>query len=244
MKSAIEIRNFSFDYPNKNGVLSVLRKLSFEVKAGEFVSVIGPSGCGKTTLLLCISGLLSGGSGDILVNGKIATVFQNSSLFPWRTAEGNIGYGLEIEGKGKVHRKNIVGKNIRLVGLEGFEKYHPRQLSGGMRQRVNLARALAVDPDIILMDEPFASLDAQSREQMQGELLKIWSKRKKTVIFVTHQIEEAVFLSDKVIVFSKRPAKVLRSVEISLKRPRTAGVRESIKFVEYERQLRKMMNTK
>ncbi len=238
MKSAVEVKNFSFDYPNKNGVLPVLENLSFEITPGEFVCLIGPSGCGKTTFLLNIAGLLPGGFGEITTDGSVATVFQNSALFPWRTAEGNVAYGLEIAGKSK---KATVAKNIKLVGLEGFEKYFPRQLSGGMKQRVNLARALAVDPDIILMDEPFASLDAQTREQMQDELLKIWAKDKKTVIFVTHQIEEAVFLSDRVIVFSGRPAKVLKSLEINLRRPRAAGIRESGKFVEYEKELRKLM---
>lgn len=242
MKSAVEVRNFSYSYQNGQKCLPVLKDLTFNIKPGEFVCIIGPSGCGKTTLLLSIAGLLlDGGDGKITVLGKVATVFQNSSLFPWRTAEGNVAYGLEIGGVGGNTRKKAVKRNIKAVGLEGFEKYYPKQLSGGMKQRVNLARAMAVDPDIILMDEPFASLDAQTREMMQKELLLIWSKKKKTVIFVTHQIDEAVFLADRVIVFSKRPAEIIKTMELNIKRPRTDSVRGSAKFVEYEKKLRKLM---
>lgn len=231
----ITVRDFSFSYALPSGKsLEVLNNISFSVNRGEFVSVIGPTGCGKTTLLSNIKGLLAEGK-------KVSMVFQNSSLFPWRTTGENIAYGLDIVGEQKEKKDSIVKKAIKLVGLTGFEDFYPSKLSGGMKQRVNLARALAVNPEIILMDEPFASLDAQTREVMQEEVLKIWAKQKKTVVFVTHQIAEAVYLSDRVIVLSKRPAQIKGSVEIYLNRPRTNGIRTSTKFVEYVRKLDKLL---
>ncbi|MDP2632249.1 MAG: ABC transporter ATP-binding protein [Candidatus Curtissbacteria bacterium] len=240
----IIINNLSFSYalPSQKQ-LEVLKNITLSVDPGEFVSIIGPSGCGKTTLLMNIKRLLKGNEGQISVDSnKISMVFQNSSLFPWRTVEENVAYGLEIKGGlTKTQKENTVKKHVKLVGLSGFEKFYPAKLSGGMKQRVNLARALAVDPDIILMDEPFASLDAQTRELMQEELLKIWTKQKKTVIFVTHQVSEAAYLSDRVIVLTKRPAAINASIDINLKRPRTNGLRTSKKFVDYEKQLNRLI---
>ena len=195
------------------GELEALRNIDVAVEQGEFISVVGPSGCGKTTFLRMVAGLEPATSGTILIDGQPLRgpgnnrgfVFQNDSLLPWRTVLANALIGPEVAGKVGDRERQRTLDLLKLVGLDGFENYYPRQLSGGMRQRVNLARALAIDPDVLLMDEPFASLDAQTREIMQTELLRIWEQGRKTVLFVTHQIDEAVFLSDRVLVFARRP---------------------------------------
>jgi NitT/TauT family transport system ATP-binding protein len=218
--------------------LTVLDQVGFDVQPGEFVALLGPSGCGKTTVLRCLSGLqpLSEGSITIAdrplvgVDRRVAMVFQSDSLFPWRTVLGNVAFGLEVRRLEKTRARGIVRDLVSLVGLVGFERAFPHQLSGGMRQRVNLARALAVDPDVLLMDEPFSSLDMQTREHMQMELLRIWSHRKKTVLFVTHQIEEAVFLSDRVLLMSRRPGRIRKDVAVHLGRPRDSRVRHTPEF--------------
>ncbi len=238
------IKDFSFSYQKgRKEQVDVLDSINLSVRNHEFLSIVGPSGCGKTTLLYSISGLVGGGDGEIKFNDtkhknryqNISTVFQENNLFPWRNVLGNVSYGLEIQGKGK--QDGFVKKLIRTVGLEGFEKFYPHQLSGGMKQRVNLARALATDPSLILMDEPFASLDYQTRELMQEELLKIWTKNKKTVIFVTHQINEAIYLSDRVVVFSKRPAKIKKIINVNLPRPRSLEIKTSKAFVALEKSI-------
>ena len=203
--------------------------VDLDVQEGSFVSIVGPSGCGKTTLLYAIDGLLPIDGGEILVNNKPVTgpgrdravVFQSASLLPWRTVHGNITYGLKL--RGKLHRDQLarIEKLIDLVGLKGFENRYPAELSGGMQQRANLARALAVDPDILLLDEPFASVDAQTREKLQVELTQIWTRTRKTMLFVTHDIAEAVFLSDRVVVFTSRPARVREIIDIAVPRPRS-----------------------
>lgn len=218
--------------------LTVLDQVGFDVQPGEFVALLGPSGCGKTTVLRCLSGLqpLSEGSITIAdrplvgVDRRVAMVFQSDSLLPWRTVLGNVAFGLEVRRLEKMRARGIVRDLVSLVGLVGFERAFPHQLSGGMRQRVNLARALAVDPDVLLMDEPFSALDMQTREQMQMELLRIWSHRKKTVLFVTHQIEEAVFLSDRVLLMSRRPGRIRKDVAVHLGRPRDSRVRHTPEF--------------
>jgi len=189
----------------------VLQNIDLSVAAGEFVSFLGASGCGKTTFLRLADGLVSPSAGEILLNGKPVTapgpdrafVFQDDSLLPWRTVQGNVLLGLEAKRVPKDAAIARAQEQIALVGLAEFEAFYPHELSGGMRQRVNLARALAIDPEVLLMDEPFASLDAQTREVMQGELLRIWSAEQKTVLFVTHQIEEAVYLSDRIVVLDQ-----------------------------------------
>jgi NitT/TauT family transport system ATP-binding protein len=223
------------------GELTVLEDINFAVAAGEFVSLVGPSGCGKTTLLRIVAGLESADRGDIQIDGRGVTrpgidrgfVFQADALLPWRTVLGNARIGLEVNGAPGAEARRRTQGLLRLVGLGGFEAYYPRQLSGGMRQRVNLARALAVDPEVLLMDEPFSALDAQTREIMQTELTRIWASGKKTVLFITHQIDEAVYLSDRVVVLSRRPGRINEVVPVTLPRPRALSVKRSPEFSAY-----------
>jgi len=223
------------------GDLEALRNIGMTIERGEFISLVGPSGCGKTTLLRILAGLEPATSGKILLDGRALSgpgddrgfVFQSDNLLPWRTVFSNAIIGPEVAGRvGERERKRTLDL-LKLVGLGGFENYYPRQLSGGMRQRVNLARALAIDPEVLLMDEPFSSLDAQTREIMQTELLRIWDQGRKTVLFVTHQIDEAVFLSDRVLVLARRPGRLQESVEIKLSRPRALEIKRTPEFVAY-----------
>jgi len=223
------------------GVLQVLLGLDLGVERGEFISLVGPSGCGKTTFLRIVAGLEPASAGHVLLDGRVVRgpggdrgfVFQSDNLLPWRTVFANAIIGREIAGQAGPKERAQTMQLLKLVGLEGFEHYHPRQLSGGMRQRVNLARALAIDPQILLMDEPFSSLDAQTREIMQTELMRIWEEGRKTVLFVTHQIDEAVFLSDRVLVFARRPGRVRENVKIALPRPRALAIKRTGEFVQY-----------
>jgi NitT/TauT family transport system ATP-binding protein len=221
------------------GNLEVLRSIDADIANGEFISLIGPSGCGKTTFLRIIAGLDQASSGEARLDNRVVRepgadrgfVFQSDNLLPWRTVFQNAFLGLEIAGRvGEVERRRTLDL-LKLVGLSGFEDYYPRQLSGGMRQRLNLARALAVDPEILLMDEPFSALDAQTREIMQTELMRVWEQGRKTVLFVTHQIDEAVFLSDRVFVFARRPGRIQEVVHIDLPRPRPLEIKRTPEFV-------------
>jgi NitT/TauT family transport system ATP-binding protein len=223
------------------GDLDVLRRIDVSVERGEFICLVGPSGCGKTTFLRIVAGLEPASSGEVLLDGRVVRepggdrgfVFQSDNLLPWRSVFANAIIGREIAGQvGPAERRRTM-ELLKLVGLEGFERYHPRQLSGGMRQRVNLARALAIDPQVLLMDEPFSSLDAQTREIMQTELMRIWDEGRKTVLFVTHQIDEAVFLADRVLVFARRPERVRENVVIELPRPRQLAIKRTPQFVRY-----------
>ena len=221
-----------------------LSDVSLAIQANEFVSIVGRSGCGKTTLLNIIAGLLQPTKGEALVNGQPVTgpgldrgmVFQNSALFPWLTAIENIEFGPRNQGMPKTERRALAQELIDLVRLDGFENKYPRELSGGMQQRVAIARALAMDPEILLMDEPFGALDELTRAEMQSELLRIWEARKKTVIFITHSIPEAVYLSDRVIVLSPHPGQVRKEFAIELSRPR---LRSSPVFMEYYEDIHK-----
>lgn len=221
--------------------LEVLSSISIAIERGEFISLVGPSGCGKTTLLRIVAGLEDASSGDILLDGRALRgpgndrgfVFQTDNLLPWRTILSNTMIGPELAGNAGPRERQRTLDLLKLVGLEGFENYFPRQLSVGMRQRVNLARALAIDPEILLMDEPFSALDAQTREIMQTELLRIWEKGRKTVLFVTHQIDEAVFLSDHVLVLARRPGRIREPVDIELPRPRLLSMKRKTEFVGY-----------
>ena len=237
----ISIENLSLVYsPRRRKDVVALTDFNLEVEKGLFLSLVGPSGCGKSTLLRIISGLMQPSSGQVLLSGRKvvgpghdrAMVFQEFALMPWRTVMRNVEMGLEFRGVPTDERRKIAARHVELVGLNGFEDHFPHELSGGMRQRVGLARALAVDPDILLMDEPFAAVDSQTRDLMQTELLRIWEERRKTVIFVTHSIEEAVFLSDKVAMLSARPAKVVDIVDIDLPRPREYEIRMDPRFAK------------
>jgi NitT/TauT family transport system ATP-binding protein len=221
-----------------------------DIVAGEFVAIVGPSGCGKTTFLKAVDGLLPISSGEIRLDGNTvskpgpdrAMVFQSPSLLPWRTVEGNVAYGLELQRRRRSPgSQERIAELIDIVGLSEFRKAYPSQLSGGMQQRVNLARALAVDPELLLLDEPFAALDAQTREQMQSELLRIWSESRKTALFITHQIDEAIYLADRVVVFTARPGRILADVPIELGRPRPLSVKLTEEFLKYEQNIWRLL---
>lgn len=216
-----------------------VKNFNLNVKSGEFISIVGPSGCGKSTFLDIASGLVTKNTGEIYIDGKLVKgpaldrgmVMQAYALFPWRTIQKNVEFGLEIKQVKRKEREAISKKYIELVGLKGFESRYPHELSGGMKQRIAIARALAYDPEVLLMDEPFAAVDAQTRETMHVELLRIWEKTNKTIIFVTHSIEEAVFLSDRVAVMTKNPGTIKEIIDINLPRPRENGdIRSSADF--------------
>ncbi len=240
MKLSVRGLHKSFVKPTTGERLDVVRDLDLDVRAGEFYCIVGPSGCGKTTFLRMVDGLVPATGGEIRVDGRPVTapgpdrgfVFQNGALWPWRTVLRNVTFGLEVQRR---HSRREIETRARhlidLVGLAGFEAHYPHELSGGMRQRVNLARALAVDPEILLMDEPFAALDAQTRELMQAELLRIWQETGKTVVFITHQIEEAVYLGDRIGVFSARPGRVKATLDVTFARPRPLALKRTSEFL-------------
>ncbi|GAI91506.1 unnamed protein product, partial [marine sediment metagenome] len=228
-----------------------LEDISFQVEKGEFLAVVGPSGCGKTTLLKIIAGLLQPTEGEVLLENrkidgpekKIVLVFQeyNRSLLPWRTVRKNVEFALEILDYSSSKRKVKAEQYLELVGLKGFEKYYPWELSGGMQQRVAIARALAYGPKIFLMDEPFGSLDARMREELEDELLQLWEELSITVIFVTHDLDEAIYLCDRLLVLSERPATVLEDMAIHLKRPRyQLATKSGNAFIEYRNKAYKL----
>jgi NitT/TauT family transport system ATP-binding protein len=247
MTNKISARDVAIVYRGKLDREPVLacHGVDLDVPEGSFVSIVGPSGCGKTTFLYAVDGLLPINGGEIRVNGKLikgpgtdrAMVFQSASLLPWRTVWSNIIYGVKLKGEYRHDSTAKIDSLIDLVGLRGFEQRYPSELSGGMQQRTNLARALAVDPDILLLDEPFASVDAQTREKLQVELTEIWARTRKTMLFVTHDIAEAVFLSDQVIVFSARPARVSAIVDIDMPRPRSLETKHSAQLQAYVKQV-------
>ena len=240
MAAKLEARDVTLDYvqPRTGSRLRALDRVNLAIEDGEFVSIVGPSGCGKTTFLSVVDGLMPATDGRILVDGVAvarpgpdrAVVFQDASLLPWRTVLRNALYGLECIGVPRREARERAEHFVAMVGLEGFEHNYPYELSGGMQQRVNLARALVMDPKILLMDEPFAALDAQTREAMQEELLRIWKQAGKTVLFITHQIDEAIFLSDRVIVFSARPGRVKASIAVEIERPRALRLKREARF--------------
>jgi NitT/TauT family transport system ATP-binding protein len=226
---------------NKTGAeVIALENINLDIKDGEFICIVGPSGCGKTTFLNTVVGLLKPSRGEILLDQKKiegpgndrAMVFQNPSLLPWRTVLDNVLYGVELQKQLSTDKKQEAKEFIEMVGLKGYENHYPHELSGGMQQRVNLARALTVNPSLLLLDEPFSALDAQTREFMQGELLRIWSETKKTSLFITHQIDEAVFLADRVFVFGARPGRVVEVIDVNIPRPRNLHVKRSPEFVD------------
>jgi ABC-type nitrate/sulfonate/bicarbonate transport system ATPase subunit len=233
--------------------LLVLNDVSISVPPQKFVSILGPSGCGKTTLLRIIDGLITPAAGEVRIEGQPvrgpgrdrAMVFQDADLLPWRTTLHNVSFGQEVQGVGKQQRLDNARAAINRVGLAGFENHYPFQLSGGMRQRVGLARALSTGPRLLLMDEPFGALDAQTREEMQGELLRLWEQDRVTVVFITHGVDEAILLSDHVVVLSYRPGSVREVIEIDLPRPRAGeeDLRADPLFAEYRRRINHLLRT-
>ncbi len=226
-----------------HSLFTAVEGVDLAVRPGEFVAIVGPSGCGKTTFLYAVDGLIPIADGSLTLDGRDITkpgpdramVFQQPGLLPWRNVLGNVMFGVEAQGNlNKAEAVSRARQQIQLVGLQGFEEAYPLELSGGMQQRVNLARALLTDPKMLLLDEPFAALDAQTREMMQLELLKIWSQTKKTALFITHDIKEAIYLADRVIVFTRRPGRVKKVLEIRLSRPRDLRVKRDPQFLTYE----------
>ena len=245
----------SIGYRTREGrnirTVTVVDGVDLEVADGEFLCIVGPSGCGKTTFMTAITGMLPLSAGRFELDGKPITgpgtdramVFQGAQLLPWRTVRGNVAYGLEVLRRDRAAKQERVRELLDLVGLADFADHYPHQLSGGMQQRANLARALAVDSDVLLLDEPFAALDAQTRELMQAELTRIWAAQRKTSILVTHSISEAVFLADRVVVFGPRPARVREIVPIDLPRPRRLDVKHTAAFRELERTVWDLIET-
>jgi NitT/TauT family transport system ATP-binding protein len=247
--SAVSIKSVSKRF--KGGTVA-LQDIDLDIEQGEFISLIGPSGCGKSTLLRVIGDLIEPSQGGVTVNGKPARqarrdhdygiVFQDSVLFDWRTVAKNIALPLELAGWDGDKRKARIDEMLRLVELDGFADHHPWQLSGGMQQRVSIARALSFDPALLLMDEPFGALDEMTRERLNAELLRIWEASGSTVVFVTHSIAEAVFLSTRVVVMSPRPGRISKVIPIDLPQPRTAATREDPRFFELATEVREALH--
>jgi len=247
--SILEIKDVTVRFETKSGQVTALEDISLAVADREFSVIVGPSGCGKSTLLRLVAGLQPATAGVALLEGRPirgpsverGMVFQSYTLFPWLTVEKNVQFGPALKGTPPAERDAIAKKFLDQVGLSGFEKAYPEQLSGGMRQRVALARALANDPKILLMDEPFGALDSQTRSLMQELLVGIWEQAHKTVLFITHDIEEAIFLADHVYVMSARPGRIKKQIKITIPRPRTLEVLTSPEFVAFKRDILDVM---
>jgi NitT/TauT family transport system ATP-binding protein len=238
----LEIRDVTKTFQSKNGALTTLDSIDLDIQAGEFVCLLGPSGCGKSTLLNIIAGLDAPTRGEVRMNGQIIThtgtdrvmIFQSAALFPWLSVFDNVKFGLNMVGVTKAERQIIARKYLRMVHLADFERAYVHELSGGMQQRVAIARALAIDPDVLLMDEPFGALDAQTRDLLHDELQTIWTETRKTILFVTHNVREAVVLGDRVVVLSARPGHIKKTFSINLPRPRQI---ESYAVVDLAREI-------
>jgi NitT/TauT family transport system ATP-binding protein len=241
----IEVRGLGKRFSRAGKEVVALQGFDLSVVEGEFVAIVGPSGCGKSTFLHMLGGFEPITEGELLFNGKPVTapgpdrgvVFQEFALYPWRTVEGNITWGLEVQGKSRQERRAVAERLLAKVGLTHFRDHYPAELSGGMKQRVAIARTLAFDPRMLLMDEPFGALDAQNRELMQEELQTLWYETRKTVIFITHDIDEAVYLADRVIVFTARPGRTKADVAIELARPRLIDVKKASAYVDYRNRI-------
>ena len=241
----LKIDNVYKEYQGRNGKTIALNGVSLDIKENEFICVVGPSGCGKSTLLNIIAGLLEPTSGTVTLDGKViegtgverGVVFQQYALFPWRTVLKNVMFPLEMKKVPKAEAEAIARKYIKSVGLEGFEKSYPKELSGGMKQRVAIARAYAADPEVLLLDEPFGALDAQTRVQLQSELLETWEKEKKTCFFITHDVDEAVILAQRVIIMSARPGRIKKIVDIDIPYPRTQATKTDPRFLELKSEI-------
>jgi NitT/TauT family transport system ATP-binding protein len=249
--AGVAVEDLSMEFISRGQRLVALQNIDLDIAPGELFVIVGPSGCGKTTLLRILQGLAIPTRGRIVVGGKVVTgpgtdrgfVFQQDALYPWRNVLRNVGFGLELQGVAKAQARARALAMIDLVGLNGFESHYPHELSGGMRQRVNLARALAIEPAILLMDEPFAALDALTRETMQHELLRIAAAAGTTVIFITHQIDESVFLGDRVAVFATRPGRLQEIIRIELPRPRPPGIKQSPEFQSHVARIVRLIGT-
>ncbi len=242
----VEDLTVAYEKPKQAGTFTAIAGMSLDVARGTFVTIVGPSGCGKSSLLMAVAGLVKPAGGRVLVNGQPVTgpgrdramVFQDFALMPWRTVLDNVRFGLELQRWSGEDLTARARRYVELVGLTGFEHYHPHQLSGGMKQRVGIARALAVDPEILLLDEPFGALDAQTRDQMGTELLAIWEGSRKTALFVTHGIDEAILLGDRVVVMASKPGRIIETMPVELARPRTIEMMDSELYVAYRRRIR------
>ena len=242
---ALEATGVRKVYRKDGREMPVLDVARFAAREGEFITIIGPSGCGKSTFLHIMGGFIPAEAGTIKVYGNPVNgpgpdrgmMFQEFALFPWKTVAGNVAWGLEAQGTGRKEIEAIVQKYLEIMGLAEFRNHYPAELSGGMKQRAALARVLAFDPKVLLMDEPFGALDAQTREVMQEEVTRIWERTRKTIVFVTHDIEEAVFLGDRVVVLSARPGRIREDVRIQLPRPRTLEIKKSAQCHEYRNQI-------
>ena len=241
----LKIDNVYKEYQGRNGKTIALNGVSLDIKENEFICVVGPSGCGKSTLLNIIAGLLEPTSGTVSLDGKViegtgverGVVFQQYALFPWRTVLKNVMFPLEMKKVPKAEAEAIARKYIKSVGLEGFENSFPKELSGGMKQRVAIARAYAANPEVLLLDEPFGALDAQTRVQLQSELLETWEKEKKTCFFITHDVDEAVILAQRVIIMSARPGRIKKIVDIDIPYPRTQATKTDPRFLELKSEI-------
>src|SRR5438477_7403547 len=238
---ALEVTGLRKSYTKNGQALQILDVERFAAREGEFITVIGPSGCGKSTFLHIMGGFIGADAGAIRVydtevrgpGPDRGMMFQEFALFPWKTVAGNVAWGLEAQGAARSHIDEVVAKYLEMTGLADFRNHYPAELSGGMKQRVALARVLAFDPKVLLMDEPFGALDAQTRETMQEEVMRLWARTRKTIVFVTHDIEEAVYLGDRIVVLSARPGRIKEEVKIDLPRPRTLEAKKSIQCHEY-----------
>ena len=241
----VSIRNVVKKYDTRNGEMIALNGANLDIMENEFICVIGPSGCGKSTLLNIIAGLLEPTSGEVIVDGhKVegtgvdrGVVFQQYALFPWLTVKKNVQFGLKLQGKSQKEMDDIAEKYIKMVGLEKFIDSYPKELSGGMKQRVAIARAYAAEPEVLLMDEPFGALDAQTRTQLQTELLETWQREKKTCFFITHDVEEAIILAQTVIIMSARPGRIRDIVKIDIPYPRTQETKMTKEFMELKNEI-------
>lgn len=245
----LKVQGVSKTFKRNGQAIVALEALDLSIAEGEFVSIVGPSGCGKSTFLHMVGGFEPRSGGTITLAGTPVSrpgpdrgmLFQDYALFPWRTVMGNVTWSLEVKRIPKAQRVVLARKYIEMVGLKKFENAYPAELSGGMRQRVALARTLVYEPQMLLMDEPFGALDAQTRELMQEELTDIWQANRRTVLFVTHDIEEALYLSDRVIVFTARPGRIKADIRVNLARPRSPSIRKSTEFIEYYTQIWDML---
>ncbi len=250
MPDKLIVKNLEIVFKEEGRRTKALKNINFKVKENEFICLLGPTGCGKTSILNAIAGFVKPTKGEILLSGEkiteptkeVGIVFQHNILFPWKTVKGNIGMGPKINNAPKNEIEKITSYYLQLIGLKKYENYYPSELSGGMQQRVGIARALANTPEIILMDEPFGSLDAYTRARMQEQIQKIWQKHKKTILFVTHDIDEALILSDRILIMSKRPGEIKKEIKNNMPEFRTYKMTTEMGYIELKRKIIDLLN--